>query len=129
MVPGTLQDAAPELRDRFVADMDDSLALYGELLEAGIRIYEYRPTMLHNKVMAVDGIWSTIGSINFVNRSMKKNAEVNIAVYDREFTYRVEAMVRADLQDCEALSLERWKRRGLVDRVAELFFFLFSENY
>ena len=102
---------------------------YGELLEAGIGIYEYRPTMLHNKVMAVDGIWSTIGSINFVNRSMKKNAEVNIAVYDREFTSRVEAMVRADLHECEALSLERWKRRGLVDRVAELFFFLFSENY
>ena len=58
---------------------------YGELLDAGVKIYEYRPTMLHNKVMVVDGIWSTVGSINFVNRSMKKNAEVNIAIYDRAF--------------------------------------------
>lgn len=102
---------------------------YGELLQAGVGIYEYRPTMMHNKVMAVDGIWSTIGSINFVNRSMKKNAEVNIAIYDRGFTSRVEAMVLADLAQCEVLSLERWERRGLLDRFGEFFFWLFSENY
>ena len=64
---------------------------YGELLEAGVGIYEYRPTMMHNKVMVVDGIWSTVGSINFVNRSMTKNAEVNIAVYDRGFAAEVES--------------------------------------
>jgi cardiolipin synthase len=46
--------------------------------------------MMHNKVMVVDGIWSTVGSINFVNRSMKKNAEVNVAVYDRGFAALVE---------------------------------------
>jgi len=102
---------------------------YGELLAAGVGIYEYRPTMMHNKVMAVDGIWSTIGSINFVNRSMKKNAEVNIAIYDAEFTSRVEAMVLADLAQCDVLSQERWQRRGFLDRFEEFFFWLFSENY
>jgi cardiolipin synthase len=102
---------------------------YGELLAAGVGIYEYRPTMMHNKVMAVDGIWSTIGSINFVNRSMKKNAEVNIAIYDSEFASRVEAMVLADLAQCDVLSQERWRRRGLLDRFGEFFFWLFSENY
>jgi len=102
---------------------------YGELLDAGVSIYEYRPTMMHNKVMAVDGIWSTIGSINFVNRSMTKNAEVNIAVYDRGFAARVEAMFLADLAKCDVLSGERWRRRGLLDRIGEFFFFLFSENY
>ena len=102
---------------------------YGELLEAGVSIYEYRPTMMHNKVMAVDGIWSTIGSINFVNRSMTKNAEVNVAVYDRGFAARVEAMFLADLARCDVLSRERWRHRGLLDRLGEFFFFLFSENY
>ena len=53
--------------------------------------------MMHNKVMVVDGIWSTVGSINFVNRSMTKNAEANFVVYDRGFATEVEAMVLADL--------------------------------
>jgi cardiolipin synthase len=102
---------------------------YGELLEAGVGIYEFRPTMMHNKVMEVDGIWSTIGSINFVNRSMTKNAEVNVAVYDRGFAARVEAMFLSDLSRCDVLSRERWRRRGPLDRIGEFFFFLFSENY
>jgi cardiolipin synthase A/B len=102
---------------------------FGELLDGGVKIYEYRPTMMHNKVMVVDGIWSTIGSINFVNRSMKKNAEVNIAVYDRDFAGEVETMVRADQAKCETLTKASWKKRGLGARIGELFFWLFSENY
>ena len=101
----------------------------GELLDAGVGIYEYRPTMMHNKVMVVDRIWSTVGSINFVNRSMSKNAEVNIAVYDRDFAARVEEMVLADLSECDVLSKEQWKHRSVFDRIGEFFFWLFSENY
>jgi cardiolipin synthase len=102
---------------------------YGELLAAGVGIYEYRPTMMHNKVMVVDGIWTTVGSINFVNRSMTKNAEANFAVYDRAFAAEAEAMVLADLGRCDVLTQAEWKTRGLLTRVGELFFFLFSENY
>jgi cardiolipin synthase len=102
---------------------------YGELLDAGVAIYEYLPTMMHNKVMVVDGIWSTVGSINFVNRSMKKNAEVNIAVYDRAFATQVENMVLADLDRCDVLTKEEWKKRGIGARIGEVFFWLFSENY
>jgi cardiolipin synthase len=102
---------------------------YGDLLEAGVAIYEYRPTMMHNKVMVVDGIWSTVGSINFVNRSMTKNAEVNFAVYDRAFAAELEAMVLADLGRCDVLTQAQWKKRGFFTRAGELFFFLFSENY
>ncbi|MGE5414374.1 MAG: phospholipase D-like domain-containing protein, partial [Syntrophomonadaceae bacterium] len=102
---------------------------YGALLEAGVGIYEYRPTMMHNKVMVVDGIWSTIGSINFVNRSMTKNAEVNFAVYDRGFAAEVERMVLADLARCDVLTEAQWKKRGVFSRIGELFFFLFAENY
>jgi cardiolipin synthase len=102
---------------------------YGDLLAAGVAIYEYRPTMMHNKVMVVDGIWSTIGSINFVNRSMTKNAEVNLAVYDRAFAAEVEKMVLVDLARCDVLTQAEWKKRGIFTRAGELFFFLFSENY
>jgi cardiolipin synthase len=102
---------------------------FGDLLAAGVGIYEFRPTMMHNKVMVVDSIWSTVGSINFVNRSMTKNAEANFVVYDRDFAGEVEAMVLADLARCDVLTEAQWKKRGLFTRVGELFFFLFSENY
>jgi phosphatidylserine/phosphatidylglycerophosphate/cardiolipin synthase-like enzyme len=60
---------------------------------------------------------------------MKKNAEVNIAVYDRGFAAEVEAMVVADQAKCENLTKAEWKKRGLGARIGELFFWLFSENY
>lgn len=102
---------------------------YGELLDGGVRIYEYLPTMMHNKVMVVDGIWTSIGSINFVNRSMTKNGEANVSVYDRGFAEQVEKMVEEDLTDCERFTKEKWNKRGLLARFGEVFFWLFSENY
>jgi cardiolipin synthase len=102
---------------------------YGELLDGGVKIYEYRPTMMHNKVMVVDGIWTTIGSINFVNRSMKKNAEANVAIYDRGFAEQVEKSILADLEKSEVFTRAKWKKRGLLARISETVFWLFSENY
>lgn len=102
---------------------------YGELLDGGVKIWEYRTTMMHNKVMVVDGIWTTIGSINFVNRSMKKNAEANVAIYDRGFAELVEEMVLADLSKSEIFTRAKWKKRGFLARLGELVFWLFSENY
>jgi cardiolipin synthase len=102
---------------------------YGELLDGGVKMYEYQPTMLHNKVMVVDGIWTTIGSINFVSRSMRKNAEANVAIYDREFTAIVETMIRADFEKSKEFTKRMWKRRGLLARFGEAFFWLFSENF
>jgi len=102
---------------------------YGELLDGGVQIYEFQPTMMHNKVMVVDSIWASIGSINFVNRSMRKNAEVSVTVYDRPFAALVEHMVERDLARCDVLSKKAWKRRGLLPRIGELFFWLLSDNY
>jgi cardiolipin synthase len=102
---------------------------YGELLDGGVKIYEYQPTMMHNKVMVVDGIWTTIGSMNFVNRSMKKNAEANVAIYDRGFAAVVEKSILADLEKTQVFTRERWKKRGLLARLAETVSWLFSENY
>jgi cardiolipin synthase A/B len=102
---------------------------YGELLDGGVQIFEFQPTMLHNKVMVVDSIWTTIGSINFVNRSMSKNAEVSVIVYDQAFAAEVERMVERDLARCEVLSKQAWKKRGLLPRIGEVFFWLFSDTY
>jgi len=102
---------------------------YGELLDGGVEIYEYLPTMLHTKVMVVDSLWSSIGSINFVNRSMTKNAEANIAIYDRDFAQEVEKTIESDIAVSERFTKEAWKKRGLLARFGETFFWLFSENY
>lgn len=102
---------------------------YGELLDGGVQIFEFLPTMMHNKVMVVDGIWTSVGSINFVNRSMKKNAEANLSLYDRQFAALVETMIEADLERSERFTKEKWRRRGLLARFGEMFFWLFSENY
>ena len=102
---------------------------YGELLDAGVRIYEYQPTMLHTKAMVVDGIWTTVGSMNFDARSMKKNAEANVAVYDRRFAAIVAAVVEKDIGRSEELTKRAWARRGLWDRLREVVASLFSEMY
>ena len=62
----------------------NSVRLYGRLLEAGIEILEYNRTMLHHKTMVVDGVWATIGTTNFDNRSFAHNEESNVCFFDRE---------------------------------------------
>ncbi len=102
---------------------------YRDLLENGVRIYEYTPTMMHNKAMVVDGIYSTIGSINFDARSMNKNAEESLAVYDRAFAKEVETMFDEDKKRCEEITLEVWKKRGPVKRLAELVSWIWEPYY
>jgi cardiolipin synthase len=93
---------------------------YGELLTAGVRIFEYNRTMMHNKDAVIDGIFSTIGSINFDARSTRENAEGSLAFYDREFGARLETTFAEDEKHCREITYESWKKRGLEQRLAEL---------
>ena len=102
---------------------------YGEMLKGGVKIFEYLPTMLHNKTMVVDGLYSTIGSINFDARSMSRNAEESLAFYDRGFAQKMEAMFAADKTRASEISYEMWKHRGLPQRLAELVFWIFEPYY
>lgn len=121
VVPGPHVDIPPVRRaSRFY---------YGELLAGGVRIYEYQPTMMHTKAMVVDEVWTSIGSVNFSNRSMKKNAEANVVVYDRPFASAVEAAVEEDIALSDLFTYEEWKTRGLWDRLLELLSSLFSEAF
>jgi cardiolipin synthase A/B len=102
---------------------------YGELLQAGVRIFEYSRTMMHNKDFVIDGIFSTIGSINFDARSIHENAEDSLAFYDREFGARMEAVFAADERDSREITYESWKRRSLEQRLAEIVSSFFEPLY
>jgi cardiolipin synthase len=102
---------------------------YGELLQGGVKIYEYLDTMMHNKSAVFDGIFAIVGSINFDTRSMEKNAEESLTFYDRGFAAKVEAMFEQDMKHCREFNYERWKRRGFDNRFLELFSGLFSPFY
>jgi cardiolipin synthase len=102
---------------------------YGELLLGGVKIYEYNGTMLHNKTAVVDGIFSTIGSINFDALSMKENAEESLAVYDRGFGARLEATFAADLARCREVTYRSWSKRGLEQKTVDLLSWFWEPLY
>lgn len=92
---------------------------FGTLLEGGVKIFEYEPTMFHLKTMVVDGVFSTVGSANFDDRSFHLNEEVNLFVYDGEFAGRMKESYRRDLGRCRPYTLAMWKARPLTKRVTE----------
>lgn len=94
-----------------------SLHLYGRLLEAGIEIYEFNRTMLHQKTMVVDTTWATVGTTNFDNRSFALDEESNVCVYDRRIAEQLETIFKQDLASCERITLDQWRHRGIKARV------------
>ena len=79
----------------------NSVRLFGPLLAAGIEILEYNRTMLHHKTMVVDGLWATVGTTNFDNRSFAHNEENNVCCYDRAFARSLHEMFEADIDGCD----------------------------
>jgi cardiolipin synthase len=92
---------------------------YAALLDAGVEILEFQPTMLHTKIVTVDGVASLIGSSNFNRRSMDHDEEVMLAVLDEEFTAWLDSDFDRDLTRAEAIDPARWSRRRLAQRVRE----------
>ena len=97
----------------------NSVRLCGQLLEAGIEVWEYNRTMLHQKTMVVDRIWSTIGTANFDSRSFAHNEESNICVHDAGIAAQLTNSFDDDLQHCDKLNLRAWRRRPFMDRFRE----------
>ncbi|MEV6663675.1 phospholipase D-like domain-containing protein [Streptomyces nigra] len=92
---------------------------YTRLLEAGVHIRQYQPTMMHAKIITVDSVAALIGSTNFNRRSMDHDEEVMLAVLDEEFTAELDRDFEADLQKSVEIDLRRWRRRAAVQRVKE----------
>ena len=111
IVPGKIGDAAVVRRA--------SRAKWGPLLEAGVRIYEYAPTMYHVKVMIVDDYWVSVGSTNLDNRSFRLNDENNLNVFDEEFARAQAAVFEEDRRQARQMTLAMWRQRPWRERVAE----------
>jgi cardiolipin synthase len=94
-------------------------AVYDELLAAGARIWEYCPTMLHAKTMTVDGVWASVGSVNFDNRSFQLHDEATLCVQSTEFAAQLTEQFERDLDVSEEIRERRWNGRPLHQRVAE----------
>ena len=103
-----------------------SRAMWGPLLRAGGEIYEYQPTMFHCKVLVVDGVWTSVGSTNFDNRSFRLNDEANLNIYDRAFAQRQVADFEADLRKSRRITLEEWQSRPGTEKAWEHFVALFG---
>jgi cardiolipin synthase len=96
-----------------------SRAGWGDLLRAGVAIHEYQPTMFHCKVMVVDGLWVSVGSTNFDNRSFALNDEANLNILDAEFARRQVEIFEHDLRRSAAVTLEQWERRPWSEKLLE----------
>jgi cardiolipin synthase len=96
-----------------------SRRLYGELLEAGVRIFEYRPSMMHAKALLVDGCWALLGTTNVDNRSFEHNDEVNVAFRETALVARLRCDFEVDLTSSDEITRDRWRRRPLLEKLAE----------
>jgi cardiolipin synthase len=92
---------------------------YGDLLEAGVRIFERKDRMLHAKAAFVDGVWSTVGSTNLDWRSLLYNDEINVVVIGPEFARQMSQVFDADIAQSEEITREKWRDRSIKDRFKE----------
>ena len=92
---------------------------YDALLDCGVEIFEYQPTMLHAKSITVDGVWSSVGSVNFDNRSFQLHDEATLCVQSERFAARLTDQFEADLDVSEAIRPGRFDERPRRQRAAE----------
>jgi cardiolipin synthase A/B len=93
--------------------------LYGVLLQAGIEIFEYQPTMIHCKVMVIDAEWTSVGSANFDDRSFRLNDEANLNVFSPRLAAEQIRHIDADIAQSKRMVLKRWARRSMSRRFYE----------
>lgn len=99
-----------------------------KMLRGGIRIYEYEKTLLHQKIMTVDGCWACVGSANFDDRSFEINKEVTLGVCDEALVAELDAVFEKDLEHCTELDADAWSKRPLRQRALEHFLYFFNEQ-
>ena len=92
---------------------------WGPLLQAGVEIYEFQPSMYHCKVMIIDGLMVSVGSTNFDSRSFRLNDEANLNIYDQDFAARQTAVFEEDMQKSRRITFEQWKSRPLIEKLQE----------
>jgi cardiolipin synthase len=101
---------------------------FGTLLKGGVKLYEYNRTLLHQKVITVDGCWSAVGSTNFDDRSFEINDEVALVVYGTPMARELEATFEKDLQYAEERHFKEWTKRPWTHKLRDGSSFLFNEQ-
>lgn len=94
---------------------------WGPLLQAGVEIHVYQPTMMHSKLLVIDNEMVSVGSTNFDLRSLRLNDEVSLNVYDVAFARQMTEVFEADLRASKRYTLEMWKHRPLREKLVEKF--------
>jgi cardiolipin synthase len=121
LVEGDITDAKPV---KFA-----SRAEYARLMQKGIEIAEYQPSMMHAKAVTIDDTVSIVGSANFDNRSFELNDELNVVVFDRGVAKRLREDFERDLEQARRLDLPSWRSRPLHIRAREKVWSLFDEIF
>jgi Phosphatidylserine/phosphatidylglycerophosphate/cardiolipin synthases and related enzymes len=121
LVPGNHTDAVPvQLAGR---------SYYQELLEAGVRMFEFQPSMMHAKTIVADDTWSVVGSANMDERSMELNEENIVGVADETLARAIAEGLEADFARSKEVSLEQWRKRPLWQRGLEAVAKVLIEQY
>lgn len=103
---------------------------YQELLDAGVKIYEYQPSMIHAKMIMVDDIWSVVGSANMDNRSNALNAENVIGIKDESFATSLDSIFLKDLDNSKQITLSDWKKQyGFFSKLFSEALLIFYKQY
>lgn len=100
---------------------------FQKMLECGVRIFEYPHTLLHQKVMTIDGKWSAIGSTNFDDRSFDTNDEITLGVLDEDLARQLDAVFEKYLPRCREIKLEEWKKRGFLHKMQDHAAYMINE--
>ena len=100
---------------------------FEKLLRCGVRLFEYPHTLLHQKVMTIDGVWSAVGSSNFDDRSFETNDEITLGILDPATAQRLDAVFEKYAPRCEEIELEAWRRRGLWHKLKDNAYYMLNE--
>lgn len=92
---------------------------FEKMLRNGVRLFEYPHTLLHQKVMTIDGEWSAVGSSNFDDRSLETNDEISLGIQDRAVAAQLDAIFEKYAVRCKELSLEEWRNRGVLHKLTD----------
>jgi cardiolipin synthase len=104
-------------------------AAYGTMLKGGVKIFEYQPTMIHEKSMVIDGLFSMFGSSNLDARSSEINEELDVVVYDQNFGREIESVFEKDLAQAREYTLQDFQKRSLWERVIEWLMIPFRSQF
>jgi cardiolipin synthase len=100
---------------------------FEKMLRCGMRLFEYPHTLLHQKVMTVDGVWTAIGSSNFDDRSFETNDEMTLAIKDAALAQRLDGIFERYVPRAQEVALESWRKRGAWHKLKDNAFYLINE--